>query len=247
MKGDLSASTVRIAATDGDQIEAYAATPMDDGPRGGVVVIHHLPGYDRGTKEIVRRFAEMGYDAVCPNLYWRQAPGSRPGRRGCHGARLRRDHGRPARRAMSAAPRRTCDRCRPAMERSASSATAPAGGRASSPRAGSTWTRPSTATAPTSPARRRRAGRSRSGRSTTTWPTCRCPLLGLFGKDDSYPSPEQVRELDELLRGYGKDFEHTSYDDTGHAFFSIDRPAYRVESAVDGWQRIEAFYGRHLS
>ena len=43
------------------------------------MVIHHLPGYDRGTKEITRRFAELGYDAVCPNLYSRQAPPSREG------------------------------------------------------------------------------------------------------------------------------------------------------------------------
>ena len=47
-------------------------------PRGGVVVIHHMPGYDRGTKEITRRFAELGYDAICPNLYWREAPGAAP-------------------------------------------------------------------------------------------------------------------------------------------------------------------------
>src|SRR5437764_12366181 len=37
-----------------------------------------MPGYDRATKEIVRRFAEMGYDAVMPNLYWREAPGASP-------------------------------------------------------------------------------------------------------------------------------------------------------------------------
>src|SRR5206468_11118149 len=28
--------------------------------------------------EIVRRFAELGYDAICPNLYWREAPGAAP-------------------------------------------------------------------------------------------------------------------------------------------------------------------------
>ena len=78
-------------------------------------------------------------------------------------------------------------------------------------------------------------------------PNLSCPLLGLFGNDDSYPSPDHVRELDQLLREHGKDFEHTSYDGAGHAFFAVDRPSYRVEAAVDGWQRIAAFYGRHLS
>ena len=52
--------------------------PARGGPRGGVVVIHHMPGYDRATKEMVRRFAELGYDAICPNLYSREAPGAAP-------------------------------------------------------------------------------------------------------------------------------------------------------------------------
>src|ERR1700742_3300265 len=78
MRGDLSAQTLWFEGGGGDQIEGYAAYPADSESRGGVVVIHHLPGYDRGTKEIVRRFADMGYDAICPNLYWREAPGAAP-------------------------------------------------------------------------------------------------------------------------------------------------------------------------
>src|SRR5271155_2378486 len=78
MDGSLSAETVQISGHAGEDGEAYLARPAGDGPRGGVVVIHHLPGYDRGTKEIARRFAELGYDAICPNLYWRQAPGAAP-------------------------------------------------------------------------------------------------------------------------------------------------------------------------
>ena len=36
-----------------------------------------MPGYDRATKEIVRTFAVYGYNAVCPNLFHRYAPGSK--------------------------------------------------------------------------------------------------------------------------------------------------------------------------
>ena len=78
-------------------------------------------------------------------------------------------------------------------------------------------------------------------------PNLGCPILGLFGNDDKFPSPDQVRELDALLRDLGKDFEHTSYDGAGHAFLAPDRPSYRVEAAVDAWRRIESFLGRHLS
>ena len=62
-----------------DDIEAYLIEPTEAGsPRGGVVVIHHLPGYDRATKEIARRIGELGYNVVVPNLYWREAPGADP-------------------------------------------------------------------------------------------------------------------------------------------------------------------------
>ena len=38
------ADTVGIQGADNDEIEAYAARPMDRGGRGGVLVIHHVPG-----------------------------------------------------------------------------------------------------------------------------------------------------------------------------------------------------------
>ncbi len=76
------ARTITITGHGGDDIEAYEARPLDEAPpRGGVIVIHHMPGYDRATKEITRTFGVYGYDAVCPNLFHRYAPGAKPGTR----------------------------------------------------------------------------------------------------------------------------------------------------------------------
>ena len=74
-------------------------------------------------------------------------------------------------------------------------------------------------------------------------PELRCPLLGLFGNEDQFPSPEQVDELEAALKAAGKTYEFHRYDGAGHAFFSVDRPAYRPEAAVDGWQRIFEWFG----
>src|SRR3954469_19941201 len=71
MDTKLTAETVYLTGPDGAEIEAYLAGPDGDGTRGGMVFIHHLPGYDRETKEFVRRAADAGYDAICPNLYSR--------------------------------------------------------------------------------------------------------------------------------------------------------------------------------
>ena len=78
MSDAIQAGTITMASGDGDSIEAYLAHPVDGPARGGIVVIHHAPGYDRWTKEVVRRFAADGYAALCPNLYSRQAPGAAP-------------------------------------------------------------------------------------------------------------------------------------------------------------------------
>jgi carboxymethylenebutenolidase len=75
----------------------------------------------------------------------------------------------------------------------------------------------------------------------------RCPLLGLFGNDDAHPSPEAVAELERILSEHEKNFEMHSYDNAGHAFFAVDRPSYRPEAALDGWQRISAFLDRHIA
>src|SRR3954462_7663065 len=74
----MMAETIRLRGHGGDEITGYLARPLGPGPFPGVVVIHHMPGYDAATKEIVRTFAVHGFDAVCPNLHYREAPGASP-------------------------------------------------------------------------------------------------------------------------------------------------------------------------
>ena len=78
-------------------------------------------------------------------------------------------------------------------------------------------------------------------------PALRAPLLGLFGNEDRYPSPAEVDELEKILQDNNKPYEFHRYDDAGHAFFAVDRPAYRVAAANDGWERIADFYRRYLA
>src|SRR3954449_12348471 len=72
------AETVALRGDGGDGIEGYLARPLAPGPYGGVVVIHHMPGYDTASKEITRRFAVAGFNALWPNLHFRDAPGAAP-------------------------------------------------------------------------------------------------------------------------------------------------------------------------
>src|SRR5438270_11785925 len=70
------AETIAYRGHDGDLIESYIARPLGPEPTPGVVVIHHAPGWDSWTKEVVRRIAANGYTAVAPHLYCRYGPGS---------------------------------------------------------------------------------------------------------------------------------------------------------------------------
>src|SRR5438067_12798605 len=57
------AETVLMRGHRGDRIDAYLARPLGAGPYPGVVVIHHMPGWDGPNKEITRRFAHHGFVA----------------------------------------------------------------------------------------------------------------------------------------------------------------------------------------
>jgi carboxymethylenebutenolidase len=43
------------------------------------------------------------------------------------------------------------------------------------------------------------------------------------------------------------DYEFHRYDGASHGFFYYFAPAYRPEAAMDGWEKVFAFFGTHLS
>ena len=245
MSHSLSADTITIAGHGSDDVEAYISSSAHDAKRGGVVVIHHMPGYDRSTKEIVRRFAELGYDAICPNLYFREAPGAAP------------DDAAATARAQGGVPdERLIGDVGAAADHLRSLANSNgrvgvigycSGGRqavlagcnldldAAVDCYGAFVTEPPPADFPIP-----------ITNLLGQLPDLRCPLLGLFGNEDVHPDRAAVDELEHVLEAEGKTYEFHRYDDAGHAFFSVDRPSYRVAAANDGWERIEAFYAAHL-
>jgi carboxymethylenebutenolidase len=239
------AETVTITGHGGDSIEAYAARALDEAPRGGMVVIHHMPGYDEATKEITRNFAAHGYNAICPNLYWREAPGAAPDDAA---ATARAQGGVPDERLVGdVAGAATWLKNLSNSNGKVATIGYCSGGRQSWLAAGSL---PLDAAivcygafivgqVPEGMPPRPPLGDLAASMSG--------PVLGLWGNDDSYPTPEQVDEIEGLLKAAGKPYEFHRYDGAGHAFFSVDRPSYRPEAAVDGWEKIWAFLATNLA
>jgi carboxymethylenebutenolidase len=240
------AETVRFPGQRDDEIVGYLARPLAPGPFGGVIVIHHMPGYDTSTKEIVRTFAAHGYNALCPNLHHRSLPGGDP----AEAARLTREAGgvpdeqcvgdvagaSAVLKALTTSNGRVgvigyCSGGRQAYlvacHLPLDAAVDCYGGRVAPP--------PEEIEPGAPPP------------VVTLTPHLGCPLLGLFGAEDSNPSPEQTARIEAALREHGKDFEFHTYEGAGHAFFSVDRPYYSVAAATEGWARVWEFFGRHLA
>jgi carboxymethylenebutenolidase len=242
----LIAETVSLTGHGGDEVEAYLARPLGQDSFGGVVVIHHMPGYDSGTKEIARKFAANGYAALMPNLYHRDAPGASPddaaatarAKGGVPDERLVGDVGGAAAylRALDGSNGKVgvIGYCSGGRQSFLAACTLPLDAAVDCYGAFVVGTPPE-------------GMPLKAGPIVHLAPDLSCPLLGLFGADDQYPSADQVAELDKALTEAGKPHEFHLYEGAGHAFFSVNRPAYRVEAANDGWQKIWDFYGRYLA
>ncbi|MGH7918413.1 MAG: dienelactone hydrolase family protein [Candidatus Dormibacteraceae bacterium] len=246
MYDGLLAETIRIEGAGGDWIKAYLARPLGAGPYGSVVVIHHMPGWDEASKEITRTFATHGYLAICPHLHHREGPDASP------------DDAAAAARAQGMVPdaRFVGDfegaarylRQLPQSNGRVGSIGYCSGGRQSYIAACRTDLQAAVdcyggrVVAPADQLSERQPVAP-----IDMTKDLRCPLLGLFGEGDQNPDPKQVATIEARLQEQGKTYEFHSYPGAGHAFFSVDRPSYRVEAANDGWQRVWAFFGEHLA
>ena len=245
MQDAIIAGEIRLSGAGGDQINGYAATPQSEQSTGGVVVIHHMPGYDWGSKEIVRRFAAWGWSAVCPNLHYRDAPGADA------------DDAAAASRAAGGVPddRLVGDvagaRDYLLVQPNSNGRTGVigfcSGGRQSVLAATAL---PFDAAVDCYGAFVLSSPPGDSGMHVQPLNDrlgdLHCPVLGLFGNDDQFPAPSEVDELDEILTGKGLAHEFHRFDGAGHAFFNVSRPAFRPETAQRGWELVRDFYGRLL-
>ena len=240
------AETVRIKGHNGDEIDAYLARPLGAGPFPGVVLIHHMPGWDEASKEMVRKFAYHGYVCISPNLHFRIGPGEIDD----VVAAVRAEGGTPDAQFLgdfegAASHLRTlpyhngkigcigfCSGGRQSYIAACKASNLDAavdcwGGRVMMKAEDLSERQP---VAP-----------------FDMTPDMGAPLLGIFGNDDQAPSPEEVNQTEEEIKKHNKTYEFHRYDGAGHGFFAVDRPSYRVEQAVDGWKKVFAWYDKYLS
>jgi carboxymethylenebutenolidase len=240
------ADIVSFKGHKGDTGEAYYARPAGKGPFPGVVLIHHMPGWDDWTMEATRKLAHNGFAAIAPHLYFRHGPGTPD------------DLAAKARSAGGVSDEQVMADVKGAMDflRAQPEANGKVGmiGFCS----GGRHTYLAACTLPGIDA----AVDCWGGNVIVDDPTqitpqrpvapvdltekMTAPLLGLFGNEDKNPSPDQVNRTEDVLKKLGKTYDFHRYDGAGHGFFAAERPGYRAEQATDGWQKVIAFYRKHL-
>ena len=240
------AETITMSGHGGTEINAYLAKPIGDGPFPGVVLIHHLPGWDELYREFTRRFAHHGYQAICPNLYYRDGHGTPE-----DVAAKVRSVGGVADVQVMGDLESAANYLKQLSDNNGKTAVF---GTCSGGRHGflagcrldvfdavvECWggnvvmdSESLTEKQPVSP--------------SDYTADLSAPLLGIFGNDDQSPTPDKVNIHEDQLKSAGKEYEFHRYDGAGHGFFYHDRPMYRQEQAVDGWNKIWDFLGRKIN
>ena len=241
----LMAETVMMAGANGNWINAYFARPLGAGPFPGMVLAHHMPGWDEWYRMTTLKFALHGYATVTPNLYFRTGHGTPED----VAAKVRGEGGIADDQAVGdlvgamqyvrALPYSngkvgvigTCSGGRHAY---LAACRAPGFDAIVDCWGGRVVMAPDQLTekSPVSP--------------LDYTKDLSCPLLGLFGNEDKNPTPEQVDQHEAELKKHSKNYEFHRYDGAGHGFFYDHAPAYRQAQAVDGWQKVFAFLEKHL-
>ncbi len=240
------AETVTIRGANGDEIEAYYARPLGSGPYPGVVVIHHMPGWDEWTRQVTHKFARHGYAAISPHLYHRWGAGAPDD----IAAKARADGGSSDDNVIGDVEgSMNYLRAQPYASGKTGVIGICSGGRHTYlaacripgfDAAVDCWGGGVIVDDPTQLTEKRPVA------PIDLTDNIRAPLLGIFGNDDQSPTPDQVNRTEEVLKRLGKIYEFHRYDGAGHGFFAVDRPGYRSEQATDAWTKVFAFYDKNL-
>jgi carboxymethylenebutenolidase len=236
-------------ASEGAEINAYLARPVESGTYPGLIVIHEAFGVNDHIKDICRRFANVGFIALAPNLFKRvgeppvgdmaaigKLMQAMPDRLVVHDLENAADY---LRKTEGCSGKVGCvgfcmgGRCTLLFACSSTRVDAAVdcwGGFIASASADTA----TTANRPTP--------------VVDLVKDLHCPLYSVFGAEDQNPSPEHQSQLRARLEAAGKDKIATleSFAGAGHAFFADYRPSYRETPAFSLWPKMVFFLKRHL-
>jgi len=244
--GGMVAGVTTMAGANGDTIHTYIARPDGPGPYPGVVLITHAPGWDEFYREFSRRFAEHGFIAIAPNIFDRVGGGT-PDEQV---VKIRADGGvadasviGDAEAAMKWVKAQPFSNGKVGVIGSCSAgrhaalvASSVQGFDAVTVLWGANVIQTPDKLTPKQPVS-----------VGDLAPNLTAPMLGLFGNDDMNPNPDMVNQYEGILKELGKTYQFHRYDGAGHGFFYYQGTSYRPQAAMDGWEKVEAWFKQYLA
>ncbi len=236
---DITETTIKVAEGD---MPVYAASPKNAKDPATIIVAMEIFGLHAYIKDVVRRLAKAGYNAVAPDYYFTKGDLTKitdikelmPLVNAKSDAELVADLDATADWAMGKsgnAKLGILGFCR--------------GGR-------TVWIYCAKSTKP-------KAGAAFYGSlvdppaQKQLWPQSptelasqmHAPVLGLYGEADQGIPPSQVEAMQAALKAAGKEAEFKIYPGAGHAFHADYRPSYRKDAAEDAWARALQWFKSH--
>ena len=236
----LTAGEVKIPVSDGQQ-PAYRAKPASGSGFPVVLVVQEIFGVHEHIKDICRRFAKIGYLAVAPELYARQADMSKV---------TNIDE------ARAAAAKVPDMQVMSDLDSAAKWAGTDGGNASKLGVTGFCWGgRITWLYAAHNPGLK--AGVAWYGRvvgdKSDLFPKhpidvaadLKAPVLGLYGGADSGIPNDTVDQMRAALKAANKPSEIILYPDTPHGFHADYRPSYRADQAKEGWQKLQDWFKKN--
>jgi len=226
----LETSTIKFKAGT-DEASGYLAKPKGDGPFRAVIVIQEWWGVDDHIKNVVERFAKLGYAAVAPDLYRGevakepsdaqrlnmkvQQPQALADIQGAVDYLVAQKYVKPSKVGVIG----FCFGGRIAFNMSYAGKNV-----------GAVAAFYSAGINPTD----------------TDFQNVSAPLIGFYGENDTGIPVARVKEWEAQFKKYNKPNEMNIYKGAAHAFFNDTRPSYNKEAAEDAWKKTLAWFDKYL-
>ena len=243
------AETVAVRASQGDVGEAYYARPLGGGPWPGVVLIHHMPGWDEWIMEATRKLAHHGYARRSRRTSISATAPAAPTTSGARarGRRRRRRAGDGRRRGLRSTSARAALCQRQGRRDRLLLGRAPRLSRGLQPVAGidavvDCWGGNVVVDDP------KLLDAKRPVAPIDLTEKLTCPLLGMFGNDDQNPNRDHVNRTEAGAQEARQDLRVPPLRRLPATPSSTPcASAYRPEQALDGWNKVFAFFRKHLA
>ena len=238
----LTAGEVQIPTPDGNML-AYRAKPADGQRFATVIVVHDVFGAHEYPRDVCRRLAKLGYQAIVPELFVRQGNVRTAG---------------DIQAVLALVNRKSYGEMMSDLDATARFAVADGGEQGRLGITGFCW-----------------GGRAvwlysahnKAVKAGVSWyghlglpvndvmtrnplavvNDVAAPVLGLYGAADASIPLVDIERAHGALRNAGKTTDFHLYPGAGHAFHADNRPSYNEAAAKDGWNKMQAWFARHLA